>query len=106
MFLQRVDQRSAGDLETDGHRLAMKALPERSGPLINGVGAMGEHGEFTLAASGRLQADVVFRIGPVDADEGGEFWVGFRSHSSHLQVLEWRNGTCLPGRCESNIESR
>jgi hypothetical protein len=106
MFLQRVDQRSAGDLETDGQRLAVKALPERSGPLINGVGAMGQHGEFTLAASGRLQADVVFRIGPVDADEGGEFWVGFRSHSSYLQVLEWRNGTCLPGRCESNIESR
>jgi hypothetical protein len=37
---------------------------------------MWQHSKLSLLSVGNLQTDVVFRISPIDADEGGEFAVG------------------------------
>ena len=80
MLLQRVDERPLGQLQAHGHRSALKALSERASPLLDGVGAMNQDVKLSLLSVGNLQTDIVFRIGPIDADEGGKFSIGLRLH--------------------------
>jgi hypothetical protein len=80
MLLQRVDERPLGELQAHRHRPALKALSERARPLIDGFGTMWQDSKLSLLSVSNLQTDVVFRIGPIDADEGGKFSIGLRLH--------------------------
>ena len=71
VLLQRVDDRSLGQFEgnRDG---ATEALLQRSRPLIDARNLVGNAIELALIIVGRLQADVVLRICPINADIGRE----------------------------------
>lgn len=71
ILLERVDNRPLGQCKSnrDG---STKALVQRFGPFIDACNLMGNAIELALIVIGRLQADVVLGICPIDADIGGE----------------------------------
>ena len=52
---------------------------ESSGAAAESQRIDGQHW-FPVATIGWLQTDIVFRIGPIDADKGGKFSTGLRLH--------------------------
>jgi hypothetical protein len=58
------------EFETDGNGLLLESYAQGAHPLINGVWLVFEDTELTFLRAGCLQADSVFGISPVDADEG------------------------------------
>jgi hypothetical protein len=57
-----------------------ESLAHRQRPLVDGVDLVFDARELVSLAASSLQADVVLRVGPVNADEGGELVVGKRLH--------------------------
>ena len=53
-----------------------------SSPIGDLLGPVQHHATFALVTVGRLQADIVFGIGPVDTDEGSKFSVSLSIHDS------------------------
>src|ERR1700680_4635666 len=70
ILLQRVHDRSFGELQTPPPGPALKALFQRVSPLLDGVGTMWQDGKLSLLGAGSLQTNVVLRIRPIDADKG------------------------------------
>jgi len=79
-----------GQLDADGDGCALKASAERLGPGTDGCGAMLEDGELMRASVRKSEADVVFGVGPVDANEGGE--ASGLGHGPSWSRIE--DGTC------------
>jgi hypothetical protein len=71
VLLQRIDQGSGADFQTHGDRRPAKR--RSSGPLLDGLGPIQQDAEFPLATIGWLQTDIVFGIGPADANESRKF---------------------------------
>lgn len=64
---------------------------------------MFEHGSLGVGGAWDLQADVVFAVGPVDSDEGGEPG-RFFLHGNLLDLGSGRDMRAVPSEC--NMESR
>ena len=88
VLLQGIDQRSLADLQTHGDGSATKALFQPTRPLRDGLGPVEQDATFPLVTVRRLQADIVFGIGPIDTDEGSKFSVGLSFHDSPPRVLK------------------
>jgi hypothetical protein len=99
------DDRTTGELEADGDGPAAEALLEPGGPDIDGDGVMFEDGELRGELSRLEEADVVFSVGPVEADDGNEVgrmaWHGaprLELGSGHAKPgpakAIWRAGDC------------
>jgi hypothetical protein len=72
VLLQGIDERALGKLEAHGNGLPLEALSQCTRPRLDGIGAVGYDAGLSPSGVGGLQADLVFGIGPIDADEGGE----------------------------------
>ena len=68
---QCVQQRAAGLFQADGDGAAAEAAPQPRDKLGEGLGRVRDLGLFRHGRIGRAQADRVFLVGPVDADDGG-----------------------------------
>ncbi len=88
VLLQGIDQRSLANLQTHGDGSASKALHQSMGPLRDGLRPMQHDATFAHVTVGRLQADIVFGIGPVDTDEGSKFSSGLSLHDLPPRVLK------------------
>jgi hypothetical protein len=76
--------------------IALEALSQRIRLRLDGIGAVGQDAGLSPSGVGCLQADIVFGIGPIDADEGGEFVAcRLRLHGGTSEVLEWKRRACL-----------
>lgn len=87
VLLQRLHERPLGQLQRDGDGAA-EALVHRACPLLDSIDPMRQAIKLWLLAIGGLQTDVVLRIGPIDADEGGELTVGKRLHDAPPTVSQ------------------
>ena len=67
---QRRDEGPLIEFEADGNRLPFEPCTQGAHPLVDGVRLVFEDAELAFLGACRLQADIVFGIGPVDADEG------------------------------------
>ena len=81
------------------HRLATAAVVRRKRRPPPAI-------ELALLIAGRLQADVVLGIGPIDADKGRERLRADRLHVGPPAVINSSPGTCVLAFCEGNIVSR
>ena len=59
-----MHQRAFGHLQANGNR-PTEALIQRSGPLIDRLGAVRHDAQLALLRAGTLQTDGVFLIGPI-----------------------------------------
>ena len=103
VLLQCVDERPLGELQAYRHGPTLKALSERASPLLDGVGTMNQDVKLSPLGVGNLQADIVLRIGPIDANERSKFIVGLWYFS---WTLKRSYGTCMLELYEGNIVSR
>src|SRR4029077_9384966 len=69
---QSIDQCAARLLQADGDFARAKALAQLSDPCGDGFGAMIKVARLDLIGAGCTQAVVMFLVGPVQTDEGGE----------------------------------
>jgi hypothetical protein len=72
VLLQGIDEGALGKLEAHGNGPPLEALSQCTRPRLDGIGAVGQDAGLSPSGVGCLQADIVFGIGPIDADEGGE----------------------------------
>src|SRR5512132_2698196 len=82
VLLQGIDERPLGELQAYRHGPAGKALAQRASPFLDRLRAMRQDGKLPFFIVGNLQTNVVFSIGPIDADEGGKFRVWLWLHDS------------------------
>src|SRR5574341_1483423 len=69
---ERKEQRSTRLLQSNGDGLGAKALLELCDPGSDGFRSVLHRGVFEMAAVGLSQTDIMFMIGPVDANQCGE----------------------------------
>jgi hypothetical protein len=102
-----IQTRPLGQLQRHGDGAA-EAFVHRASPLLDAINLVLKAIELAWRAVGRLQADVVLGVSPIDADEGGEFTVAWRLHGEPpgVKTSEGRGGPAMPGFCEGNMESR
>jgi hypothetical protein len=105
VFAERIDEGPFVEFQAHGDRLALEAALQIECPGFDGLWAMRDDGGFGNVGVGAEQADVVFGIGPVDADEGGEPIVDRIIHFLSPKVYRCQ-GTCELGLCEGIIGSR
>ena len=67
---QRGDEGAFVEFETDGYGLLLEARAPGAHPRINGVWLVGEDTQLTCLRASGLQADMVWGLSPVEADEG------------------------------------
>jgi hypothetical protein len=67
---QRGDEGALVEFETDGNGLLLESRAPGARPRSAGVWLVFEDTELTCLGASGLQADMVFGISPVDADEG------------------------------------
>jgi len=72
MLTQGRDDRPLIEFEADSNRLPLEPRTQGAHPRIDRVWLVVEDTALTFLRACRLQADIVFGIRPVDADEGGE----------------------------------
>lgn len=72
IFAQGVEQGPFTLFQGDGHGLAVKALSQGLGPVIDGLGGVGQGGLFQVVLAGLFETDGMGPIGPIDADQGDE----------------------------------
>jgi hypothetical protein len=81
---QGGDDRPMGQLNADGDAFAVEADAQRRCPGLDGHWPVLEDGELIAIRAGHGEADVVLRVGPVNADQGGEV----RNGLLHRDLLE------------------
>jgi hypothetical protein len=69
VLAQRIDDGAFVEFETAGNRWSREALAPGTHPLIDGVWRVYKDTELACRRASRLQADIVFGISPVEADE-------------------------------------
>jgi hypothetical protein len=67
------DDGPLGKLDADGDRLAVEAAAQICGPGGDGLGTVFEDGSLETINTRNTEANVVFLVCPVDADEGCKF---------------------------------
>ncbi len=70
---ERVNERAAPLLKADGDSLAGVAPAQGGGPLVEFLRRVLDDGGLALPRSAVEEADIVFSIGPVDADQSSVF---------------------------------
>ena len=73
VFQQCGNDRPSGGFDGEGHGLIFKPGADLSHPVVQRLGLLLQENVFGLAQSGGLQPKIVMRVGPVQADGGGEF---------------------------------
>jgi hypothetical protein len=76
-----MDQAAAGFLQGERDRASAEALAQWAEPLGDGFGCVGEGEPLGLVLARHEQTEVVFLIGPIQADHGGVF-DGSRVHET------------------------
>ena len=67
---QGMDQGHLARFDADGDLAVGKTVPELMSPVLDGLGLVGKHTVFQVIGAGDPQAQVMFLVGPVDADDG------------------------------------
>jgi hypothetical protein len=75
VFAQCGAQGPLVEFQAHSDRLASKALAKGTDPLGNGCGSVGQNPALSFVGVSGLEAEIMLGIGPVDADESGEWLV-------------------------------
>jgi hypothetical protein len=70
---QRLDNGTLGEFETDGDRLSLEPRAQGTHPRIDSFWRVRKDAELACLGARRLQADIVFGISPIEADERRKF---------------------------------
>src|SRR5579872_1471675 len=97
------DDGSLREFDTNSDGCAVEALAQTAGPGLYCGRAVLDDRQLARRRAWKAKADVVFLIGPVDANEGGEGGGIFLHAISCARV---GIGTCRAAPSESNMESR
>lgn len=68
-----MHQAAAGLLQGQRDRAATKAFAQCAEPVVEGFGRVDEGEPLGSGLTGHEQADIMFLVGPIQADEGGVF---------------------------------
>jgi len=90
IFAQGKDDGAFVALEADGDRFSLASLLQGTYPRLNGFWCMVETAVLSLLGARNLSANIVFGIGPVEADAGRKGFVGFVLHMGSPSV--WCSG--------------
>ena len=74
--------------EADGKGWAVEPRAQRADPRVDSLGRVREDKVLSFRGASRLQADIMFAIGPVDTDEGSKFLVRLLLHVSPPRLCE------------------
>jgi hypothetical protein len=72
ILTQGIDERACIAFEAHGNGASFEPLAYETCPLINGFWCVLEHHELPFVVVDGLSAAIVFRVGPIDANEGGK----------------------------------
>ena len=75
VLTQGIDERAFIEFEAHGNRASCAPLSYGTGPLIDGLWFVLKNHELPFVVADGLSADLGCGIGPLDADEGGKFFV-------------------------------
>jgi hypothetical protein len=106
VLAKRIDDRPLGELKDDRDGPAAEALAQRPGPFVDHFGPVLELKGFARLAGGDLQTQIVFAVGPVQADEGGEAGQGVGFGLAHgsppgSAVLQLQEGHACPSSAKA-----
>src|ERR1019366_1285392 len=102
VLLQRIDDRAFGQFKGNRNRAA-ESLMLGLRPFVDAGHLVRNAVELAPIAAGRLQADVVLGIAPIDTDIDRKWLSVCRVHVLSPKVIHWALGTCLLAFCEGNI---
>ena len=74
VFTQGLDERAFIEFEAHSNGASFEPLAYGTCPRIDGLWFVLKHHELPLVVADSLSADIVFRVGPIDANEGGKLF--------------------------------
>ena len=80
LFSQGKDDRPLVECEAESDRCACEPLAQDTHPRLNGFWRVFEDRGLSCRGAGRLEANIMCGIGPVEADEGRKCFGGFWLH--------------------------
>jgi len=75
VLTQGIDERAFIEFEAHGNGASFEPLSDGPCPRIDSLWCVLKHHELPVVAADGLSADLVFSIGPIDANEGGKRFV-------------------------------
>ena len=72
IFAQGLDDRSLVEFESNGDRATLKALKQSRGPCLDRFWTVLQDLNFSFVRARDLQADIMFSIGPIEANKRGK----------------------------------